>query len=64
MSDAVRPVCPREVGVWAMRAVGFAGGREECAVGLASGREECAVGLTGGREECAVRIAWPRREEA
>ena len=44
---------PREVGVWAMRAVGFAGGREECAVGLA-----------GGREECAVRIAWPRREEA
>jgi hypothetical protein len=55
---------PREVGVWAMRAVGFAGGREECAVGLASGREECAVGLTGGREECAVRIAWPRREEA
>ena len=44
---------PREVGVWAMRAVGFAGGREECAVGLA-----------GRREECAVRTACPRREAA
>ena len=53
MSDAARPVCPREEGAWAMRAVGLAGG---C--------EECAVGLVGWREECAVRTACPREEGA